>query len=227
VTAAEALARWRRPDGSVLGADQFIGLAEETRLITPIGAWVFDRACTEAATWSSHNGRPLTVRVNFSAVQFEEPDLITMVRETLRTTGIDPSRVCAEITETVLLKGLEATRRCLKAMRELGMGVAIDDFGTGYASITYLSQYPVTVLKIDRAFTQDMVRDPSGRRLVSGLVALARTVGVDVTAEGVETLEQARQLRELGCPTAQGFLFSCAVPSHEFAGLCDTVFPHD
>jgi EAL domain-containing protein (putative c-di-GMP-specific phosphodiesterase class I) len=225
VTAVEALLRWKHPDGTLVTADRFVDVAEETGLIGPIGGWVFRQACDQAARWDRELGRPIPVRVNLAALQLEEAGLLPMVDAALAESGARPDLLCAEITETVWLRGTEAVRDNLDGLRDRGIAIAIDDFGTGYASLTYLRQYPVSVLKIDRSFVAAIDTDERDERLVAGLIALAEAVGVQVTAEGVETARQARVLRKLGCPTSQGFLFSRAVPADQLEILLDVTFP--
>lgn len=220
VIAAEGLLRWHHPSGSTLTADRFIGIAEETGLILPIGEWVIEQACRQAAEWarewSAHpRGKGPVVRVNLSALQLSEPALLATLDSAMTRTGAPSSLLCVELTETTLLRETEAARRNLRGLRERGLTVAIDDFGTGYASLTYLHRYPVDVVKVDRSFVADIMADSYDRRLVAGIVALAREVGVSVTAEGVEEPEQARTLIELGCPSAQGYLYSPAIPASD------------
>lgn len=226
MSAVEALLRWEHPDGMMLTADRFVDIAEETGLIHSIGPWVFQEACVQAARWAHDLEHPLVVRINLSALQLEEVSFLPGVDEAVRVAGVRPELICAEITESVWLRGTEAVRVNLDGLRDRGIGVAIDDFGTGFASLTYLRQYPVSVLKIDSSFVANIATDERDARLVSGLIALAHAVGVQVTAEGVENESQARTLRQLGCPTSQGFLYSGAVPADQIELLADVTFPH-
>jgi diguanylate cyclase (GGDEF)-like protein/PAS domain S-box-containing protein len=225
VVALEALLRWRHPDGSLWTADRFVGVAEETGLILDIGDWVLRQACAEGAVWSSaHPDRPLTLRVNVSTLQLAEAGLLDAIDEALATSGMDPHVLCIEITETALLRQTATVMANLAGIHDRGISLAIDDFGTGYASLTYLNQYPIDVIKIDRSFISDPTG--AGMGLVAGIIALAETLQIAVTAEGVEHIEQAARLREMGCPTAQGWLYSAAVPPDEVPPVLDAFFPH-
>jgi diguanylate cyclase (GGDEF)-like protein/PAS domain S-box-containing protein len=227
VIAVEALLRWHHPDGQVRTADQFIHVAEETGLILNIGDWVLQEACTQAATWATTGqGRALTVRVNLSALQLTEAGLLDAIDGALASSGLDPARLCVEITETALLRDTTTARDNLTGISNRGIDIAIDDFGTGYASLTYLRQYPIDVLKIDRSFITHITTNDHDRRLVAGIIALARQLDVSVTAEGVEHEDQATALRALGCPGAQGWLYSKAVPPEQITTLLDTTYPN-
>lgn len=225
VVAVEALLRWHHPDGSVWTANRFVDVAEATGMILSIGEWVFEQACRQVVEWAAAfpDRRP-TVRVNFSALQLAEVGLLRSIDSVLAATGADPTMLCAEITETALLRETTAARANLRGIHERGIGIAIDDFGTGYASLTYLNTFPVDVIKIDRSFIVGN-SDPN-HRLVAGIISLARILNISVTAEGVELPEHASQLREMGCPSAQGWLYSKAVPAAEVSQLFDHVFPH-
>lgn len=228
MVAVEALLRWIHPDGQIDSADSFIEVAEGTGLILAIGSWVLEESCRQAARWATVlPGAPLTVRVNFSAVQLENAALLSNIEKALTQSGVDPTLICAEITETSLLHGSETATANLQGIRQHGMAIAIDDFGTGYASLTYLRKYPISVLKIDRSLITNVSTDERDAAVVTGLVALANAVGVEVTAEGVETEAQARVLRALGCPTSQGYLYSAAVPPEQIERLAGVTFPHD
>jgi diguanylate cyclase (GGDEF)-like protein/PAS domain S-box-containing protein len=225
MVAVEALLRWIHPDGRIDTADRFVEVAEETGLILGIGAWVFRESCRQAAQWArSPSLSSLMVRVNFSAVQLEEAGLLGTIDRALAESGVDPSRICAEITETALLHGTETASANLMGIRHRGIAIAIDDFGTGYAALTYLRRYPISVLKIDRSFVVNIASDERDASIVAGLISLARAVGVEVTAEGVETEAQARVLRSLGCPTSQGYLYSPAVPPDQIENLAGVTF---
>jgi EAL domain-containing protein (putative c-di-GMP-specific phosphodiesterase class I) len=227
VIAAEALLRWYHPSGELFTASQFVDVAEDTGLILEIGDWVLREACTMAALWSTEPGsRPITVRVNLSALQLAESSLLEALDSALAMSGLDPGRLCLELTETTLLRETAVARENLGGIRDRGIRIALDDFGTGYASLTYLRRYPIDVLKIDRSFINDITTNEHDHRLVGGLVALARHLELSVTAEGVETAAQALALRHLGCPGAQGYLYSGAVASEVLADMLGTVFPH-
>ena len=165
------------------------------------------------------------MRINFSALQLAEAGLLDVIDDVLAATGADPGLLCVEITETTLLRETTTARANLLGIHHRGIGIAIDDFGTGYASLTYLNTFPVDVIKIDRSFIIDD-SDP-GHRLVAGIIALAKILDIAVTAEGVEFPEQAARLRDMGCPSAQGWLYAKALPTEEVTPLLEHCFPHD
>ena len=226
--AVEALLRWHHPDGELYTADRFIDIAEETGLILGIGEWVIRTVCAQAAEWATARpDRPLTVRLNLSTLQVAEDGLLWAIDDALAASGVDPQRLCIEITETALLRETPTVHANLTGVRQRGIRVAVDDFGTGYASLAYLREYPVDVLKIDRTFVADLMTSARSRQLITGIVSLSQALGMTVTAEGVEFPEQARALRELGCPAAQGYLYSRAVPPETITSLIDVAFPSD
>ena len=225
VIAVEALLRWRHPSGEIYTADRFIEIAEEIGLIHDIGEWVFARACQQASTWAAlRPDEPLTVRVNLSALQLAESSLLASLDRALAGSGVDPTLLCVEITETAFLHETAMVRSNLEALRARGLHIALDDFGTGYASLAYLREFPIHVIKIDRSFTQAMLDDDYDRRLIAGIIALAELLDMRITAEGIEEPEQAALLRELGCTSAQGYLYSRAVPAAEAEDLFDHRF---
>ncbi|MEO6448671.1 MAG: bifunctional diguanylate cyclase/phosphodiesterase [Burkholderiaceae bacterium] len=201
----EALLRWHDGDKMISPAE-FIPLAEETGLIVRIGTWVLEQACRQARTWAdSGAGKPL-VAVNISPRQFNHPDFLATVRETLRTTGVDPRQIELEITEGSVMNDAENSIVQLHALRELGLHLAIDDFGTGYASLSYLRRFPLDRLKIDRSFIMQLNTSKQDDTIVRTVIELAHTLGLSVTAEGVETIEQESVLQGWGCDVIQGFL---------------------
>ena len=215
----EALLRWRHPERGLLLPDQFIGSAEETGFIVPLGSWVLEAACQQVAAWQVLAADPaLTVSVNLSARQLAHPDLLQLVRRTLGATGADPRRLKLEITESVLMADPTATQGVLAALRRgLGLSVMIDDFGTGYSSLAYLHQFPIDTLKIDRAFVTRL--GTGEQEIVRAIVTLGKSLGMQVIAEGVETAAQVAILGRLGCDLAQGFLLSPALPAAEAEAL--------
>ena len=227
VIAVEALLRWHHPDGTLYTADRFIDIAEETGLILDIGDWVLQEACAQAAAWAT--ARPdhsMSVRVNLSALQLADAGLLDALDRALAASQLDPSLLCVEITETTLLRETSTVHRNLAGIGDRGIRVAVDDFGTGYASLAYLRDYHVDVLKIDRSFITNITTDEHGRELVAAIVALAHRLRMTVTAEGVEHQAQADLLRTLGCDSAQGFLYSKAVPSRDIDSQLDFTFAH-
>lgn len=209
----EALLRWNHPTEGSIPPDRFIPLAEDSGLIVPIGRWVLQEACRTAAEWvrssTAHAG--LTMAVNVSARQLASPDLLTHVEEALAAADLDPGHLVLEMTETALIKDVDAAAEALAALRALGVRLAIDDFGTGFSSLSYLRQFPVDILKIDRSFTATITGAPRAPALVRGLLALARELGLETIAEGIELPSQRDHLRRERCDLAQGYLFSPAV----------------
>lgn len=209
----EALVRWEHPQLGLLPPDRFIGLAEDTGLIRPLGAWVLQQACEEAAAWPGD----LSVAVNLSPRQLEDDDIVRAVTAVLDRTGLAPGRLVLEVTESALARDPGAMVERLTALRATGIRIAIDDFGTGYSSLSALVQLPLDVLKIDRSFVDGMLDRPAAADLVQVLIELGRTLGLEVIAEGIETSEQLRALAARGCPQGQGFLFSPPVTGSAFA----------
>ena len=206
----EALVRWAHPEQGLISPGQFIGVAEETGLIVPMGTWVLGEACRQAAAWQGR-GQALTMSVNVSARQFEQPDFVTVVRNTLTGSGLDPRLLVLELTERVVLRNPEAAAVLLHDLRALGVRVAIDDFGTGYSSLGLLKTLPIDVLKVDRSFVQG----DRAEVMVGAIVSLAHAFGLTVIAEGVETAEQLAMVQSLHCDGVQGYLFGRPAPAHE------------
>jgi diguanylate cyclase (GGDEF)-like protein/PAS domain S-box-containing protein len=219
VVGAEALVRWRRPDRGLVSPADFIPLAEETGLIVPLGAWVLGEALRQARTWHDE-GHRVGIGVNLSARQLMAPDLVGTVRRALATSGIDPQWVHLEITESVLMDDVEYSIETLRRLKELGIRFAVDDFGTGYSSLSYLKRLPIDTLKIDQSFVRGLGDSDDDSAIVRAILGLGRSLGLDVLAEGVEEAGQLAELRALGCDTAQGFLWSAAVPGPEFPHTC-------
>ncbi|MCX6431604.1 MAG: EAL domain-containing protein [Actinobacteria bacterium] len=225
IVAVEALLRWHHPDGDVYSADRFIQVAEETGLILPLGAWAMRTACAQAAAWAAASGGPpLTVRVNVSTVQLADPGLLSAIDDALAASGLGARHLCIEITEASLLKGAVTIERNLRGIGARGVRLAVDNFGTGYASLAYLREYAIAVLKLDRSFVSRVTSNEDEGRLVVGIVRLAESLGMSVTAEGVEDASQAAFLRQAGCAGAQGYFYSAAVPPEELALLLGTTF---
>jgi diguanylate cyclase (GGDEF)-like protein/PAS domain S-box-containing protein len=226
VRAVEALLRWHHPSGELYTADRFIETAEETGLILDIGRWVLQESCAHAARWvAARPDHPLVVRVNLSSLQLAEAGLLEDLDEALADSGLDPRRLCVEITETAMLHETSTVRSNMAGIHRRGIRVAIDDFGTGYASLTYLRRYPVDVVKLDRSFVMNVGVRPQDEHIVAGIIELARRLGISVTAEGVERADQAELLRGLGCSGAQGYLYSKAVPPDQLQTILDDDAP--
>ncbi|MGH9226034.1 MAG: putative bifunctional diguanylate cyclase/phosphodiesterase [Acidimicrobiales bacterium] len=210
VVGVEALVRWPHPDRGLLLPQQFIGLAEDSGLIVPLGRWVLEEACRQAAAWQREgaHAHDLRVSVNVSARQFQQPQWTDEVAHALLTTGLEPGRLVLEITESVLMEDTETTSHRLGELRDLGVRIAIDDFGTGYSSLGYLKRFPVDTLKIDRSFVSGIGRDVEDTAIVRAVITVAKSLGLSVTAEGIETDTQLAELRTLGCDRGQGYLFA-------------------
>ena len=207
VVGAEALLRWDHPTLGKLSPLEFIHIAEETGLIVPIGRWVLESACRQAAGWTlpEEDHRELYVAVNVSAHQLADPDLAVLVAQTLSDTGLPARRLCLEVTETVVLQQLDVARTTLATIRDLGVRIALDDFGTGYASFDYLMRLPLDIVKLDASFIARLATDPQDRAIVESMVALSRRLGLQVVAEGVEDEAQRAVLVTLGCDIVQGY----------------------
>jgi diguanylate cyclase (GGDEF)-like protein/PAS domain S-box-containing protein len=210
ISELEALVRWDHPTRGTISPTQFVPLAEETGLIVSIGQWVLEQACWQAHTWHlAHPTEPLImISVNLSARQFLQSDLVEEVARVLWQSRLDPSTLKLEITETVLMRDIDGTVEKLWALKNLGVHLAIDDFGTGYSSLSYLKRFPVDTLKIDRSFVSGLGQDTNDTAIVRSVVALAKSLNLAVTGEGIETSEQLDQLQALGCDRGQGFLFA-------------------
>ena len=214
----EALVRWAHPEFGRLGPDRFIGLAEETGLIVPLGKWVLEEACARASTWREPTDRPLVVSVNLAVRQVVEPGLVDDIKAVLDVAGLEPSSLQLELTESAIMGTTGEPLRALRRLADLGVRIAIDDFGTGYSNLAYLRHLPVHALKIAGSFVEGLrqsAADSVDARIVTALVSLGHTLGLEVIAEGVETREQADRLREIGCDSAQGWLFAKPGPPEE------------
>jgi diguanylate cyclase (GGDEF)-like protein len=212
-TGFEALVRWNHPQLGLVPPAEFIPLAEETGAISGIGRWVLREATRQGAAWSTGTGVPLRMAVNLSPRQFQDGDVTADVRAALERSGLPADQLTLEVTEGVLVRDIDAVVAELQALRALGIRVAIDDFGTGFAGLSYLRHLPADIIKIDRSFVTDLPTSRSASTLISSIVELARTLGLDVVAEGVETEAQRRTLAHLNCARAQGYLFARPEPA--------------
>jgi diguanylate cyclase (GGDEF)-like protein/PAS domain S-box-containing protein len=201
----EALVRWNHPTRGLLGPDEFIVLAEESGLIISIGAWVMRQACRQVAVWRRLHGRDLTMAVNVSARQLQNPGFVAVITHALKDAGLDPGALVLEITESATVADTEGVIARLAELKQLGVGLAIDDFGTGYSSLSYLRRFPVDQLKVDRSFVAGLATSAGDLAIVASVVNLANALGIHVVAEGVETVSQLEKLCEMGCDLAQGF----------------------
>jgi diguanylate cyclase (GGDEF)-like protein len=215
ISGFEALIRWNHPLRGMVAPSSFIPLAEEIGFIVPLGEWVIRQACLTAAQWPEH----LHVAVNISAAQFRSPGLLQVIVGALAASGLSPTRLEIEITETVLLQNRDTTLAVLHQLRALGVRIALDDFGTGYSSLTYLQCFPFDKIKIDRSFVKDITENTGSLNIVRAVAALAKGMGMTATAEGVETGEQLDKVTSEGCTEMQGYLFSRPLPVAEIERL--------
>ncbi|MBV9369847.1 MAG: EAL domain-containing protein [Frankiales bacterium] len=214
VVGTEALVRWQHPTRGLVGPADFITAAEQSGLIIPLGVWVIRQACIQTAKWQQENpdASPLTVSVNLSPRQLLDRTLVGSVACALHESGLDPASLCLEITEGSVIKDFDATMPTLNALRTLGVSLALDDFGTGYSSLSYLQRLPVTTVKIDRSFIGDLDTDNPNGQIVLAIIELAHALGMSVTAEGAETLEQLEVLRAMRSDQAQGYVLGRPMP---------------
>ncbi|NJP06060.1 MAG: EAL domain-containing protein [Chloroflexaceae bacterium] len=211
----EALIRWQHPQRGFIAPDEFIPIAEETGMIILLGQWVLYEACRQLRHWQeqTQSDSALTVNVNLSGKEVMQPDLIKRVRKVLDETGLDPTCLKLEITESVAMQDAEATIETMRQLRAMGIHMCVDDFGTGFSSLQYLNQFPIQMLKIDRSFVGTMDPDSESIAIVKAIILLAHALNIDVVAEGVETIEHLVQLQGMGCEYGQGYLFAQALDS--------------
>jgi EAL domain-containing protein (putative c-di-GMP-specific phosphodiesterase class I) len=221
VIGTEALVRWRHPVRGLVPPMDFIAAAELSGLIVPLGAWVIRTACAQTAQWQafSPDQAPLTVAVNLSPIQLLDRTLVATVAEALHDSGLDPSSLCLEITEGSMIKDFDVAVPTLHALRTLGVRLALDDFGTGHSSLSYLQRLPVSSVKIDRSFVGNLEHNSPNAQIVLAIIKLAHTLGLSVTAEGVETQDQLDILKAMGSDTAQGYLFERPVEAAFLTGV--------
>jgi diguanylate cyclase (GGDEF)-like protein len=206
-TAVEALVRWRHPTRGIVQPNDFVPMLEENGLIVEVGRWVLQEACRQAAAWRA-DGRSIGIAVNVSGRQLDADDFVDDVRRALSDSGISPGDLTLEITETAIMRNVEATARRLAVIKELGVRIAIDDFGTGYSSLAHLQRFPVDALKIDRSFIARLTENPEGETLIHTLVQLGKALALETLAEGIEQERELSVLREERCDSGQGFLFA-------------------
>jgi EAL domain-containing protein (putative c-di-GMP-specific phosphodiesterase class I) len=222
----EALVRWHHPEQGVVGPGLFIPLAEESGLIVPIGMWVLAEACRQAKGWQVENqSEPLlAIAVNLSARQLHHPDLVARVAAVLQDTGLPPASLQLELTESLLIDDLPATRQTLNDLKGLGVRLAVDDFGTGYSSLSYLRRFTVDTIKVDRSFVTTLTHDHEDRTvaIVRAVIALGHDLGMNVLAEGIETADQLRLLQSLGCSQGQGYYFTEPRPSNDLGAFLNS-----
>ena len=225
ITGVEALIRWLHPAWGLMAPGRFIGLAEEMGLISDIGDWVLERACAQLAEWRAAGVPPISMAVNLASPSFRKPQLAQQVKAVLARHAIDPHSLQIEATESIMMTDVDVTMRTLSQLRELGVRLSIDDFGTGYSSLSYLRRFPIDQLKIDRSFVQDMTDNADDAAITAAIISLGNSLKLELVAEGVETLAQARLLLGMGCPVMQGFYFSRPVPAPEIVALLSGPLP--
>jgi len=221
----EALVRWQHPRLGLIPPVKFIPIAEETGLIMELGRWVLESACQQVSHWCTHLAAGLSVSVNLSARQFHHVGIVDEVTEALRKSGLNPSHLTLELTESVLVDDPVEAITQLAALKDLGIKLAIDDFGIGYSSLSYLKQFPVDLLKIDRTFVRGVENDAHDKAIARSVVALADAFGLQVTAEGIETEGQCAQLLGMGCNRGQGYLFSRPLVAEAFEAFVKKQLP--
>ena len=225
VAAVEALVRWEHPERGRIPPLEFVPLAEASGLIVPLGRHVLSRACWQAVQWKCDTGRPVCVQVNLSARELDDPELLTTVADVLDQTGLDPSCLILEVTESVMIEDAASGGLALGGLRDLGVGLALDDFGTGYSSLSYLRSLPLDSLKIAKEFVDGLAHSEEDRTFVRLIIELARTRGLRVVAEGIEDAEQLNILRSLGCDLGQGYYFAHPLDADD-AELIGALAPH-
>jgi EAL domain-containing protein (putative c-di-GMP-specific phosphodiesterase class I) len=217
IAGVEALIRWRHPELGLVSPAEFIPLAEETGLIVPIGEWVLDEACRQAAQWRAAGFHDMSVAVNMASPNFAQKDFVGKVASAAAQAKLDPRAIEIEVTESVLMRDVESTRVTLRALKDCGFRLSVDDFGTGYSSLAYLKRFPLDTLKIDRSFVRDVIANTEDAAITEAIIALGNSLGLSVVAEGVETEAQAAFLRSRSCGLMQGYLYSCPVTADEIS----------
>jgi EAL domain-containing protein (putative c-di-GMP-specific phosphodiesterase class I) len=224
---AEALVRWIHPQKGLISPAAFIPLTEETGLILPLGQWILETACAQLKAWEAHaSTRELVLAVNVSARQLSADEFVSQVETALQDSGIEPARLKLEITESMLLTGVEKVISTMRQLKALGVGFSMDDFGTGYSSLQYLKRLPLDQIKIDQSFVRDIVAIKSDQAIVGTIIAMAHSLNLSIIAEGVETEGQRETLTTKGCTNFQGYLFSQPVPIEAFDALLSQQLPY-
>lgn len=211
----EALLRWNSKEHGFVSPAEFIPIAEESGLIIPIGEWVLKTACTQNKQWQDLGYESINISINLSARQFQQNNLIPMIKEVLNETGLNPKHLYLEITETMAMANLNQSIDKLEQLKQLGISLSLDDFGTGYSSLNYLKKFPLDVLKIDKSFIHDIISDEQSTAIVKAIISVSKSLDLTVVAEGVETIEQLEVLKSEKCDLAQGYFYSPPIPAHE------------
>ncbi|MBC8208843.1 MAG: EAL domain-containing protein [Desulfobulbaceae bacterium] len=211
----EALVRWQHPKLGLVSPFTFISVAEESALILPLGEWVLNEACRQAYAWRQAGLTPVRMGVNVSSHQFRQEDLVSIVQEALQKSGLPPSFLELEVTESSIMQDIDKTINVLGQLKEIGVKISVDDFGTGYSSLNYLKRFPLDTLKIDRSFITDIISNSNDAAIVTAIIAMAESLGLRTIAEGVETQEQLQYMRQKMCGEIQGFLISKPLKADE------------
>jgi len=219
IVGAEALARWFQPRAGWISPADFIPVAEDSGLIVRLTQWVLRQACEQAQAWRAMGLPPLPISVNISAIDFRQRDFVDNLAVILQHTGLPPTLLELEITESVLMQNVDATVERLHRIKAMGVRLALDDFGTGYSSLSYLRRFPIDVLKIDQSFVRGLSVNNQDAQLISAIIGMGKSLELNIIAEGVETVEQLKFLQAQQCEEGQGFLFSKALPAEDFAQL--------
>lgn len=219
IRSAEALVRWQDPVAGLVMPNQFIGIAEETGLILQMGNWVLQQACLQAKAWRDQGLGDIVVAVNLSARQFNSPVLDATIQAALSAANCPPDLLQLEITESMVIDNAEQALQTMHRLKAMGVQLSIDDFGTGYSSLSYLKRFPVSKLKIDRSFVNDIQVDDNDKAIVDAILTLAHKMGMRTVAEGVETVQQLQYLQAQGCDECQGYLFAKPCPAEDFVPL--------
>lgn len=219
IVGAETLVRWDHPEFGLLSPDKFIPLAEETSIIVEIGKWVLNEACKQAKFWRDAGGDPISIAVNISAIELNQSYYLSYITDALKKAKLDPDCLELEITESVLIRDAEESIRVLCELKQMGVKIAVDNFGVGYSSLSCLKKYPIDILKIDRSFAKDMIKNADSSCIVNAIVMLAKNFGILAIAKGIEIQEQLDFLSEIKCNRAQGFLFSQPVTAENLLSL--------
>ncbi|MBC7516911.1 MAG: bifunctional diguanylate cyclase/phosphodiesterase, partial [Alkalinema sp. FL-bin-369] len=219
IVALEALVRWQHPTRGLLSPTKFIPIAEASGLILSIGEWILRTACAQNHAWQTAGLPPIRMSVNLSGRQFDHPNLVQTVSQILMETGLAPTYLELEVTESFLMEDVERSIDLLTQLKATGIMIALDDFGTGYSSLSYLKQFPVNMLKIDRSFIHDVASNPNSAAVTDAIIALAKSLNLGITAEGIEAQEQVDYLQLRGCHEGQGFYFSRPLPVDQITQL--------
>jgi len=223
LTGFEALMRWNHPQRGLVPPGEFIPIAEETNFIVPLTLWILQKSCAQLVEWQRRSSlnKNLMMSVNLSGKHFAQPDIVEQIRWIIKETGVNPACLKLEITESAIMENAESTIAMLKDLRALGIRLSIDDFGTGYSSLSYLHRFPIDTLKVDRSFVSTMEDGTENGEIVRTIIALAKTLNLDVVAEGIESIHQLHQLKILGCEYGQGYLFSRPVSTEDAQAILD------